>query len=91
MPRSLLRVVVCGGGTKYDCVGCASESLRSTLTYVSYASPRALSGTQARRSEDGRMVFVEDSEDLGLSSVVGPFCWMRAMKPARLSFADGVG
>ena len=45
-------VVLGGGGTRYDCFGGEEESDRSTLTYVSYASPSADSGIQARRSEE---------------------------------------
>lgn len=85
-------VVVGGGGTRYFCLGGESESERSTLTYVSYASPREDSGTHESRSEEEAIVF-EDEEELGRFELVcaGDFCCMRAMKPGILSLADGDG
>lgn len=85
-------LVVGGGGTRYVCLGGEDESERSTLTYVSYASPREDSGTHARRRDDAWTFRVED-ELVGRASVVvdAAFCCIRAMKPGMLSFADGVG
>lgn len=71
---------------------------------MSKASPREDSGTHARRREvDSMLGFAAvDEEERGRSSEVvedertasgggAGFCWMRAMKPGMLSFADGVG
>lgn len=62
---------------------------------MSYASDGSEdSGTQARRSEEVETSWAE-WEDVGRASLVAVvadgFCWMRAMKPGMLSFADGVG
>lgn len=68
------------------------SSVRSTLTYVSYASPREDSGIHARRYDEELKLF-EEAEEVGrgaLGSDVG-FCWMRAMNPGMLSLAEGVG
>lgn len=74
VPTALLCTVVAGGGgTRYDCLGGSDESERSTLTYVSYASPSDTSGTQARRSEDATALLGEDDEE-GVVSVFGDFC-----------------
>ena len=85
-------VVTGGGGTRYDCFGGAEVSERSTLTYVSYASPREDSGTQASNNEDAWVLRAED-EDVGRASPEEDedFCCTRAMKPGILSLADGVG
>ena len=84
-------VVVGGGGTRYDCFGGVSPSARSTLTYVSLASPKECSGTQARRREAAVLAFADwEEEDVGRESGAG-FCCRSAMYPGMLSFADGVG
>lgn len=59
-------VVIGGAGTRYDCFGGDDESERSTLTYVSYESPRVDSGTQARRSLFEATDWV-DCEEVGRS------------------------
>jgi len=51
--------------------------MRSTFTYVSYASPSADSGIQARRIVEAGGVFDTVS--------AGAFCCKRAMKPGMLS------
>lgn len=81
-----------GGGTRYDCLGGDDESERSTLTYVSYASPREDSGIHAR-SRLGACMLLAEAEVEGRASFGsgGDFCCMRAIKPAMLSFAEGVG
>lgn len=82
-----------GAGTRKDCLGGDDVSERSTLTYVSYASPRADSGDQARRRSEAAGLLCE-CEEVGrseLNDAVQGFCWMRAMKPTMLSFADGEG
>ena len=67
-------VVVGGGGTRYDCFGGESPSARSTLTYVSRASPRECSGSHARSREAAvfERADVED-EEVGRESG-GGFC-----------------
>lgn len=75
-------VVVGGGGTKYDCLGGESPSERSTFTYVSKASPKECSGSQARRSEAAVFAFESDAveeEVVGRSSEGTGFCWRSAM------------
>jgi len=73
-------VVVGGGGTRYDCFGGESPSERSTFTYMSLASPRECSGSQARRREAALLAFVlvVEEEVVGLSVGMG-FCCSRAM------------
>lgn len=72
-------VVVGGGGTRYDCLGGESPSLRSTFTYVFKASPREDSGNQARRSEAAVLSLASlDEEDVGRESG-GIFCCSKAM------------
>ena len=93
VPIALLWVVVVGGGgTRYFCLGGVSESDRSTLTYVSYASPKEDSGTHANKSEEEAIV-CKDEEEVGRFELVcaGDFCCMRATKPGMLSFAEGDG
>lgn len=69
-------VVVGGGGTRYDCFGGDVLSLRSTFTYVSRASPRECSGSQAKRREEAaREAEVVDEEEVGRAG----FCWRRAI------------
>lgn len=58
--------------------------------YASSESPRDDSGSQARRYDVAFEALAEE-EDRGRESVVGSFCWMRAMKPGMLSLDDGVG
>jgi hypothetical protein len=71
--------VVGGGGTRYDCFGGESPSERSTFTYVSRASPRECSGSQARRSDAAMFAFeVEEEEDVGRDEGAG-FCCRSAM------------
>lgn len=85
-------LVVGGDGTRYVCFGGEDESERSTLTYVSYASPSEDSGTHARRREEALVLRVDD-ELVGRASLGAgvDFCCMRAMNPGMLSFADGDG
>ncbi len=72
-------VVVGGGGTRYDCFGGESPSAMSTLTYVSRASPRECSGSQARRREAATFDFADvEEEDVGRESG-GGFCCRRAI------------
>lgn len=53
-------------------MGGDEESDKSTFTYVSYASPRAVSGSQERRRE---FAATEDEDDVGRASlVVVDFC-----------------
>jgi len=81
-----------GGGTRYDCRGGDDESDRSTLTYVSYASPRFDSGIQARSSDDAFTLRAEE-EEVGRASLTVrlDFCWTRATKPGILSLEEGEG
>jgi hypothetical protein len=68
------------------------ESERSTLTYASWASPRADSGIHARSSDDAFTLRADDDEVGRASlSVERPFCWTRATKPGMLSLEDGDG
>ena len=85
-------VVVGGGGTRCVCLGGESESERSTLTYVSYASPRDDSGTHASRSEE-ELIVLEDEEDVGRFALDcgDGFCCIRATNPGMLSLEEGVG
>lgn len=70
-------------------MGGEEESERSTLTYVSYASPSEASGTQARRSDAASvLVVVVRGVD---EDVLGAFCWINAMNPAMLSLEEGDG
>lgn len=67
----------------------------STLTYeLRSSSPRDLSGTQARSSEDEVIVLerlLSGTEgETSVGNTAG-FCWIKAMKPAMLSLAEGVG
>jgi hypothetical protein len=49
------------------------------LTYVFKASPREVSGSQAKRREDAAFVrVVVEDEEVGRESGAG-FCWRRAM------------
>jgi hypothetical protein len=81
-----------GGGTRYDCLGGEEESDRSTLTYVSYASPRLDSGIQQRSNEDALTLRVEEDE-VGRTSLPERlvFCCIRAMNPGILSLDEGEG
>ena len=81
-----------GGGTRYDCLGGDDESERSTLTYVSYASPRLDSGIQQRSSDEALMLRADDDE-AGRASAAARLerCCMRAMNPGMLSLDEGVG
>lgn len=91
MPIALLwAVVVGGGGTRYDCLGGESPSERSTLTYVSLASPRLDSGSHAsRRDADAAEFELVEVAVVGREPG-GSFCWRRAIYPGMLSFAEGV-
>jgi hypothetical protein len=72
-------VVVGGGGTRYDCLGGESPSLKSTFTYVFRASPREDSGSHAKRREAAVFSLASfDVEEVGRESG-GGFCWSRAM------------
>lgn len=67
-------VVVGGGGTRYDCFSGESPSDRSTLTYISRASPRECSGSHASRSDAAVLSLeVVEEEDVGRDSGAG-FC-----------------
>lgn len=75
VPTELLWDVVGRGGTRYDCLGGDEASLRSTLTYVSYASPNEASGTQASRREEASRFLDDEPDDMRTSSVVvADFC-----------------
>jgi len=55
-------------------------------------SPRDDSGSHAsRRSDEAGDLGSRDDEDVGRSSFLAGFCWSRAMYPAMLSLAEGVG
>ena len=81
-----------GWGTRGVFLGGEEESERSTFAYVSCASPKDDSGTQARRKDAALKLRAED-DVLGRSSgtALEGFCWTRAMKPGMLSFEEGVG
>ena len=68
-------VVVGGCGTNGVCLGGDEASERSTFAYVSYASPRDDSGTQARR-KDAAFELLVDEEEVGrcIGSTVDGFC-----------------
>lgn len=70
--------MVGGGGTRYDCLGGDSPSVRSTFTYVFRASPRDDSGSHARSKEAAALDFASLEEDVGRESG-GGFCCNRAM------------
>ena len=57
------------------CLGGDEASERSTFTYMSYASPRDDSGTQARRKDEALELLV-DEEEVGrcVGSVGDGFC-----------------
>lgn len=72
-------VVVGGGGTRNDCLGGESPSLRSTFTYVFRASPKEDSGSHAnRRLAEARSRASFEEEEEGREDGTG-FCWSRAM------------
>lgn len=56
-----------------------------------YASPREDSGTHARRNDEAFAAAEPEEVGRGEVLVVAGFCWIRAIKPAMLSFAEGVG
>jgi hypothetical protein len=59
--------------------------------YMSSASPRECSGSQASRREEAALSFEDvEADDVGRSSGAG-FCCSKAMYPGILSFAEGVG
>ena len=93
MPIAALCTVVVGGrGTSGVCLGGEDASDKSTLVYASNTSPSEFSGTQAKRNEEA-LTDALDEEEVGRSpgAVAVGFCCTSAMKPAILSFEDGVG